>query len=249
MANKENLVTHVGTLMKNLPELHDIEFKVGFNLNENTFFQKLIQKDLLEKGVRVKPVDYFRALGFLSYFTGVIEDDYNVCDNLVTISKKLREVEKKAGLDGEYAYVKLGTVVMEAGLCAQERGNEHYSDPLTIEAIRSRFENQGPIVDFGSENLRKADPYYIAMGHKVYDTVSEERREFLEGVSSRGDLIALIFSDCIMGVLDDKNYISNINQTLSGKNYFGASAAAMEGLRKEASLPKLESFIGDIKDA
>ena len=92
MTTKQDLATRVGTLVKNLPELHDVEYKVVYNLHENTFFQKLISEKVL-KDVRVRPVDYFKALVFLTYFTGVIEEDYTVCENLVKISKALREEE------------------------------------------------------------------------------------------------------------------------------------------------------------
>jgi len=129
MKNKQDLEVHVGTLLKNLPEQHDIEFKVGFNLHSNTFFQKLVSKELIEKGVRIHTDDFYKGLVFLDYFCGVIENDYRVCDNLVKISKALRKAEKEKGEDKNASYLKLGVVVEEATLCAKENSDD-YSDGI-----------------------------------------------------------------------------------------------------------------------
>lgn len=192
MKSKQNLAERIGLLLKNLPELHDREYTVGFNMHENTFFRKLVSDALLEKGVRVKPADYFKALLFLDYFSGVLEDDYKVCDNLVTISKKLREDEKASGKNTNASYLNIETVVEEAGLCAAEREAGFYSSKPRLKAIRKMYDSCNAKVDFGSPSIRKGEPYYEAIGLKVCELVSEKRRNMLENAASRAEVLALV---------------------------------------------------------
>ena len=233
-----DLATRVGTLVKNLPELHDVEYKVGFNLHENTFFQRIVSKELLKKGVRVQPLDYFKALVFLDYFTGIIEDNHKVCDNLVAISKALRKDEKEAGENRGASYLNLSTVIAETGLYAKEK-----QDDLDVDAVKSRYNSQ-PAVDFDS--AKKPDPYYKAMGAMVSALV--QRKELLENIASRADLGAVVFTDAVLGILKDPNYQSKVNEALAKKDYLNASLIALEGLSKEVSLEDIGSFIGDDKN-
>ena len=246
MKNKQDLRSRIGTLVKNSPDLHNLEYQVGINLHTTTFFQKMVSKEVLEKGVRIKPVDYFKALVFLDYFTTVIEDNYKLCDNLLTLSKTLRKQEtdkdvKDMGKDS--SYLRFNLVVADAGLCAKEKGIDYYSKEPHIKNVRKRYENLKYTVDFKSSSLRKVDPYYEAIGQMVCDLVDEKAQIQLKNVTSRIEVGAVMFTGSIFGMLKDANYKSKVNEALRRKDYFEASLSALDSLSKEISLSQIEAYI------
>ena len=50
---------HAGELVKNMQNIHDKEWSVVFNLHENTFFQKIVNKEVLEKGYHAMDEEAF----------------------------------------------------------------------------------------------------------------------------------------------------------------------------------------------
>ena len=94
MTTEEKTLNHLGTLIKNIKPLHDFEAEVGFNLHSLTFFKRLVPKEIMDKNVRVRPDAFYKGLIFLDYFCNIIADNYDVCDNLIVISKSLRKLEK-----------------------------------------------------------------------------------------------------------------------------------------------------------
>jgi len=239
---------HIGLLVKNLAPMHDLEYKVTFNLHENTFFQKLIPKEILEK-IRVKPADYFKSLMFLDYFSRIIENDYSVCDNLENMSKALREEEKERGEDnGEngLSYLNMCTVVLEAGLWANEKqldSGKKMSRGKELDEMKKRYAQEKRI-DFNSPNARKTEPFYEGIGEMVCDQIGGKMKPFLENISSRAELGALVFADSVLACLNDKNYSAKIFGKLSNKDYFSASLDAFELLARESSISKIKSTIG-----
>jgi hypothetical protein len=237
----------VGTLVKNLDNLHETEYKVVFNLHENTFFQKLIPIEVLEK-IRVRAIDYFKALLFLGYFSKIIANDYSVCDNLETISKAIRDVEREKGeYKGESgaSYLNLETVVLEAGVWTKEKqiGSEkNIPARKAIEETKKRYKSEKQI-DLNADNTRKIDCFYEGIGEMVCSQVSEKTKPFLEQSSSRADIGALVFADSILTFLRDKQYETAVYNKLANKDYLSASLIALKGLLKEASVSRIESAI------
>ncbi len=230
---KERTLHHLGSMLKNMPELHDREYKVGLNLDENTFFQKLVSEELLVKGVRVEAANYFRGLLFLDYLTGVIEDDYEICDKLVKTSKKLRKAEKE--LDQQHreaSYMQLGAVIMAVGQLTKERDYD-------VQAIKQRYDAKKADVDLA----READPYYSALALRVYDLVDEKRAVLLEKVTSRTELQAVVFTDCALEMLETPEYRDGVNDSLHAKDYFTATIIALKGLNEEVTEEKLEKLL------
>ena len=246
---------HVGILLKNLPNLHESEYKVGYHLHENTFFQKCAQKEILDKGVRISPVDYFKGLVLLSHYCGIIEDDYQICDNLLMISKAIREAEKKKDEDKGASFVALDIVVEEVGLrayetCIKMKDENYYTNPAVVEKVRDRYERRIGRVNFGNAgdpdaagSPRRIDPYYMAMGQLMCDMMSTERRFLLDKVSSRGELEAVIYTDCLMNSLQDGNYRIRVEEGLGKNDYLMASLIATEGLSKEASESRMKTLM------
>lgn len=238
---------HIGTIVKNLTPLHDLEYKVVFNLHENAFFQKLVSKDVLER-VRVKPEDYFKALIFLDYFTRVIDNDYSVCDNLENISKALREQERERNEDkGEKgpSYLTLETVVFETGIFAKEKRLKAGKKDITkreANEIKKRY-SQEEQIDLNSPDSRKLDLFYEAIGEMVSNQISDNIKPYLSGVQSRADLGALVFVDSVFGYVDDKTTMQQANKELAVNNYYSASLIALKTLMKQASISKIKSSI------
>ncbi len=229
-----NLEERIGTLIKNIPTMHETEYEVRFNLHENTFFKKLAPEEILGT-VRIKAVDYFKSIVFLSYFSRIIEGNYQICDNLVKISKAVRAEEKENGKDSGASYLPITAVVLETGLYSQ---GKNYSREKTN--IKNRYSSNLSTVDL-SNPTRQGEPYYEAIGKMVCDMVSDERKDYFNSVSSRREIEALVFTDCTLNVITDAKCKSKANNLLKKKDYFGASMAAFEGLRKEASLAALQS--------
>lgn len=241
---------HLGTIVKNLEPLHNLEYKVVFNIAENTFFQKLVSKEVLDK-VRIRPKDYLKSLLFLDYFSRVVANDYAVCDNLENISKairdKEREEEQKTGKDsGESgaSYLSLETAVYETGLWAKERD-------LTIAKckkkqigapIKQRY-NHDKVVDLKSKDLRELDLFYEGIGEMVVQQLSDKIKKYSLGVSGRADIGALIFTDSVLTYLKDKTLANKILQDLENKKYYEASISALNSLAAEASLDNIKSSL------
>ena len=232
----QNLAERVGALIKNMPFKHSTEYKVQFNLQENTVFQKLISVDVIEKGVRIKPEQYFKGLIFLTYFTEVIENDPQVCDNLVAISKNLREEEKKRNINNSASYLEMDFVMLETGLGIHDHGDGHYTKEKT--AIKARY-----AAGAGEISLdRQVDPYYIAIGKMVYDMVSDQHKPLLEKVCSRSELGALIFVDSILGVLKNADEKAQLEAKLNSGEYLGGSIAGAEALGRVANIDDAEGL-------
>lgn len=247
MKTEQELITKIGTLIKNSPDLHNLEYEVGINLHTTTFFQKTVSKKVLDKGIRVKPVDYLKALVFLDYFTSVIEDDCRICDNIIEISKVLRKEPKdtdvKEDMSEDPSYLSLDTIVADAGLCAKEKGDDYYSIEPNIKNVRERYESLKETVDFKSGSIRKADLYYEAIGQMICDLVEEKTKPQLKEANSRIEVGAIVFTDSIMNILKDTNYRSKVNKMLEDKEYFEASLTALDGLSKEISIENMQDYI------
>jgi len=244
---KENENKHIGALLKSLKPLHNLEYKVVFNLHENTFFQKLVSKDVLDK-VRVRPIDYFKSLVVLDYFTRIMNNDYNVCDNLENLSKALRDKEKEKGVeDGEggVSYLSLDTVLFETGVFVNENRLKSGKKDITKKEeseIKKRY-SQEEKFDLNSSGVRKLDPFYEAMGEMVCSQVSDNVKLYLIEANSRADLGAIVFSDSVLGVLEDDASKKEIYDKLSAKDYYSASLSALKSLMKESSLAKIGKAI------
>ena len=238
---KEN--EHIGIILKNLKPLHNLEYKVVFHLHENTFFQKLISKEVLDK-VRIRPEDYFKSLITLDYFSRIIDKDYGVCDNLENLSRILREKEKESGVeDGEKgnSYLSLESAVFEIGAFINEKRLSSKNKEISKKEegeIRNRY-SQGEKVDLSSPNTRKLDNFYEAMGEMVSSQASEKARAYLEKVNSREDIGAIIFSDSVLGVLENESSKKDIYSKLDKGDYCSASISALNALMKESTLEKI----------
>jgi len=243
MATKQPLPVHVGTILKNSTELHDIEYEVSFSIYINTFFKRMISEELLgkEKGVRIYSEDFYKGLIFLDYFCGVIEGNYAVRDNLVTLSKKLRELEKEKKLDNELSYLRLEAVIGEAGLYAQDHEPDYYSNKATVKSIEERYTQKHIPVD--TSTAIRADPYYEALGLMVCDMISDANKPLVENVSSRVELQAFVCCDLIINYLQDKTATSRINDALSQKEYLKASLQSIEALAQYVDKDKLSDQI------
>lgn len=230
MAKEQTSREHAGELVKNLQNLHDKEWDVVFNLHENTFFQKMVKKEVLEKGVRVKPEDYFKALVFLNYFCGTLKNDYTVCDNLVRISKVLREDEKARGEDGKASYLSLEAVVLGSVMVAKERLLENKQTSYTAKEkkeIQERYKTETPV-----SITRKLDPYYEAIGEMVCSLVDKNLKPYLREISRRTDIEALVFTNAVLPLLN-KAESEEVYDSLQKKDYFLASMSAFDILLKK----------------
>ncbi len=237
---------YIGTLVKNFEPLHDLEFKVTFCLHENVFFQRLISKDVQQR-VRVRPVDYFKALIFLDYFSKVIDNDYAVCDNLENLSKALRDQERAKGEDkGEAgpSYLNLETVVFETGIFAKEKQLKSRKEMTKKQEaeVRKRYQ-QEKSVDLSDPNSRKPEPFYEAIGEMVISQLSDKTKPYMMGVKSRADLGALVFVDSVLSYFTDKQLEQDVTAELSKNNYFSASLTALKALAKVSSMDKIKSAI------
>lgn len=236
--SEEQTINHLGVLAKNLPALHTIEYKVGFNLHDNTFLQKMIPKDLLEKGVRIIPEDYFRGLVFLSYFSEIMSGDYACCTNLVTLSKALRKHEKETGVDGTASYLHLGAVVVETGLYAKE-----HLGTMPLQDIVTRYEQKMGAVDFAAPTLRAIEPYYLGIGQMLYDLVPGEKQPLLSTIQARADVWALVFTECVLSTFPHAPYKSAVEELEAKHDYLQASLASINGLQGDVTLDHLEKMI------
>ncbi len=250
MKNNESLslTDRIGTIVKNLPNLHNTEYTAGINLHTTTLFQKMISKGVLEKELRIKSVDYCKALIFLNYFTEVLENNYTSCDNLSTISKVLREGNEEELADSEIDpqempwYLGIRTVVAEVALSAKEKGKEHYSK-TEKDNIEKRYNERNHYVDFSSQSIKKSEPYYKAIGQMLLDIAGKDAEKHLENTSSKVELEAIIFTSIISGILKDASCKSKVDDELQKKNYLCASILAIESLSQEISQSTLQSYI------
>lgn len=250
MKKQESPREYLGRLVKNLQPLHGTEYKVVFNLHENTFFQKIVPKEILEKGVRIRPIDYFKALVFLNYYTRIIEDNYQVCDNLVTLSKVLRKEERESGKDGEASYLSLEAVVLESAIltkerCFKKRKNICFDKKEKQEIVKRYLAESSLNLD--SPGIRKLDPYYEAIGEMLCALVEDKIKPYLSEISRRTELEALVFTNSILPLLNAKES-KEIYDNLSRKDYLSASLIALDKIVKKVSISQLKSAIANKND-
>lgn len=243
---------NVGTLLKNFSSKHTREYAQGLTLDENTILQKLVSEGILtarinmkhkdgktrtHTGIRVESESYLKALIFLDYYSTVVDESMSACNYLITLAIKLRELSQESGnlvLD-----LNLETVVLEVGLVAQQRYSEspNSSQP---DNIAQRYIHNNAFI--GNAHLRKIEPYYQAIGLRVVEMLSPERRQYFDGVANRSDLEAVIFTDCVLGVLKNQQTIDLIKQDIP-ENKLKASITALDAIRKEATLERLRTAI------
>lgn len=237
---------HLGALIKNMDCLNDLEYKVVFNLPENIFFQKLVPKEILEK-VRVRPEDYLKALLFLDYFSRIILDNYTACNNLENLSRairdKEREKEQKEGLPDKWdrgsSYLSLDVVVLESGLCFQERQISEKRKTIDKQKIKRRYAKEKRF----DPTARKLDPFYEGIGEMVYSKASDRMKKYFGSVSSRAEIGAVIFADSVLACLKDSRVEAEVCKRFDAGDYLEASMIALEHLAKGASLAKLSPLI------
>jgi len=244
----------IGTLLKNLPVKHTREYTQGLTLDENTFLQKLISEDVLtakikmqhedgktrtHAGIRVKSENYLKALVFVDYNSTVLDESTSICENLITLAIKVRELKHKEDSDKIVLDLNLETVVLETGLIAQQRSSES-PDSSQPNNITRRYNQNNAFI--GNSPLRNIEPYYQALGLRIVEMVSPERRQYLDDVTSRLDLGAVIFTDCVLGVLKDQETIDLIEKDLS-ENKLKASISAFYAIRNEATVERLSDAI------
>jgi hypothetical protein len=244
MKAKKSISKYVGHLIKNVPNHHELEFDRVFNLHETTFFQKMVPQEILEKGPRIEPENYLRALTFLSYYGRVIENNYNVCDNLVTISKALRKDEKEKGEDNQASYLDFKAVVLESALYTKERLMTKKKNSITSteeKQLKKVYETE-KATDLDAKGSRKPDLYYEAIGEIICSFVSEDNKVLLEKAKRRTELEAIVFTDSILPLLS-KNDAKQVQSKLSGNNYFEASIAALNKLINQTEESDLRSLV------
>jgi len=218
---KESLEQRMGKLLKNMPDENKTDYMVAFNFNHNTFFHKLIGKNVLERDMYIEPDDFFKGLVFVDYLTNALSGEEKVVDNLSYIYTEIKKKKKDAKLN-------LELILLETGLYVKEKDDFFKKE---MNSIRKRYNNDSK-VDFSSKDLKPADPYYESMGHMVCDLVGDENKEELENVESRNELKALVFSDCIYNHLSEEDAKKNIKEKIKKKDFLGASIAALEELTK-----------------
>jgi len=240
----QEICRHLGHLLKNASNCHNIEFERVFTLNENTYFQKMISEEILKKGPRIRPQDYLKSLAFLEYHGSIIENDYTVSDNLVTISKALRKTEREKGEDGMASYLNLKTVIIESALFTKERLKKQNKKSITLRGgkeIEKRYLAE-PVIDLTSETARKPDLYYEAIGTMMCDFISKKNQYLLERTKRKTELEAMIFTDSILPILTNAE-AKTVYDHLLKYDYFNASISAFNKLIQKVNKSDLESVI------
>lgn len=232
---EKNLMEQIGKILKNTPELHDTEYEVGFNMHTNTFFRKMVSKEVIDKGVRMGSDDFYKGLVVLNYYCTILQNDYSVCDNLVKISKTLRKHEKDMGKDEMLSYLTLDMLTSELGLYAQENNNSS-----GLKAIESRYSSFGNIK---TGDLKEADPYYQSISQMAYDLSSPTLSKYFTGAKSRSDIESVVFCDALWKNIKDEKIKVSIDEELKKEEYLKASMIALDGLKKEADRDKLLTLI------
>jgi len=234
MEKKQEVVSRLGSLLKNIPYEHGKEYDKVFNLAHNTFFQKMIPLKIVECGFDIETERYFGLMIFLDYFTNVLLGEDRVLNNLRSIYKNMKEKDEKFSVSSNL-------VVLESALTAKEfvmenksKIGKNYFRECTAE-IRKRFNQQNHVLDFSSGSMRKTDPYYNAVGLMIYDLFSDESKEELLHVSGKQGLKALLFTDYASKYLKDKNLRDGIKESIRKHDYFTASVMTIDELQREAT--------------
>ncbi|MBI5149050.1 hypothetical protein HZA33_05200 [Candidatus Pacearchaeota archaeon] len=232
-----SLEKYLGTLIRNLPNVNDMEFKVAFGLHSNTFLQKLVAESTIKKGVRIKRDDFYKGILFMDYYL-MLEGD-KICDNLILVSKALRKVEKEQENEEEddegLSYFDLKAIMLEAGMYSQQM-NVNYKNKF--DEFKTVYEKSRKA---DMKNAKEADLYYEAVGKMISDVVSKKRKEFLLGAESRRDLEALVFTDCILEGFNLTD--ETVESMLYNKKFLDASLYSLDKLRKTVTLDQLKQYM------
>lgn len=250
MKDKQNLIGKLGALAKNFSNLHSIEPDSMLDLNTTTLLQKIISKDLIDAGVRVKPKDYLKSLVLLEYFSGIIKGDYTACKNLAKISGKIRETEDEEDMSVDpherNSYLTLPVVIAEVALCANEK-EDTYSDKASLKKIKARYQNHDIKVDLSSPNSKKPELYYDAIGQMILDVTSKSVESYLEKVSSRAELSSLIFTGHALDMIKSDSQKSKVKNALEKEDYFSASLEALKGIMNDITISVIDKYISNLE--
>jgi hypothetical protein len=234
VGQSETIIRKLGHLLKNVENMNDKEYRHGFQMQTNTFRQKLVPISIIENDLQVKPDDYLKSLLFLDYAVNVVFEK----DRLIYNLSELQKVMPRASSYSERRIIEMPMVIMETGLAAEEvRG---LLKKANVSKMKGRYErgNTTP----GKSACKKPDPYYLGVATMVYDMVSDRSKAELLRVRGRNDLKALLFADTIMLYLESPSSRTKILKSLK-TDFFDASIVALAELQKEASVEGLKKYL------
>ncbi len=214
----------LGAMLKCAEVGDEFEYRFMFDLTANTFLQKLIPKNVMDRKLNLAPGEFFRSLLVLSFAATVFDSGKKLLDNVEVISKELLKLNRKATLP-------LGLIVTEIALHAAEH------DVLDQEReCRKRFERL--------DNRRCAcdaaaiDPYYEAVGFMLGEQLA--MKDGAARAGSKGQYQAAVFADAFMPQM--KKGADGVAARLLKGDYWEASIQALRSCSKTATLEDLESY-------
>jgi hypothetical protein len=157
-------------------------------------------------------------------------------------------VEKDQNADKGISYLPLNVIIGELALSAKEKKDDYYINPLVQESITKRYNTYGSPMDFSAGSIRKADPFYEAMGQMIVDMVSDEIKPFFKHTVSKADIGALVFVDGVYSMLNSHEKKKSIKTALTrGTSLLSTSLLSLgfiaEEMTKEGQYTNIMSFV------
>jgi hypothetical protein len=241
--NNQNLSIEeiIGNVMKNSENFQNLDQEIVekghiygmYNFHETTFINKMITGEIfgkINKGIMIVPQDYFRSLVFLSYFYKVLVPDEKIFDDLVVLSKIVKN-------DDPLSSLKLEAVVFESGLIL--RGNENQGKTLAQKKMKENYQAYE-----GKQDTRPGDNYYSALGKMVSDMVDDERRKYFVKVKTKSDIQAMVFIGSVYKTLGNLYNDKKISESLDQGEYLKASILCLDEMKKKCEQGNLLNSLG-----
>jgi len=229
----------IGYFLKKIPNMSNKEFSMNFDPVETVFMQKLVTESTINKRIILRQEDYFKGIVFIDYLTKVLIDDNGFTDELYGLSEDIEKINPLLDPD-------MGILVRYAGFYFASNVRKKYF--LKPEAIKinseQKYRRGNTTVPYEYNNLKNLDPFYDALGKKVYTLLQDKDvKEQAESFDGLNDLRALIFVDCVLPFLENKKYQEDVVDTVKQGDYYNASFKALQYISKEAISKPLEEHI------
>ena len=232
----------IGYFLKKIPNTSNREFSMNFDPVETVFMQKLVSSRTMDKRIVLRMEDYFKGIVFIDYFTRVITNDNGFTDELYDLAQELENINPLLDPD-------MGILTRYAGIYYVSNVKKKYflKPQNIIENSKRQYREGNRNTRSHFTCLKKLDPFFQAVGKKVYDLIEDEDvKAEMKNFKGLNDLKALIFVDCILPYLEKARNKTEVLSKVKAGKYYEASMKAVSCISKEATSKSFKDYIKEI---
>ena len=215
----------IGWLLERTSNESSKIYRINFDPLQMTFLHKMVSEDVLNEKIVVTKDDYFKSVVFIDYLTGVLLNSNSICKTFQKFEQRLEEKNEFLDPDLElivkYSAVNFATKLGEKLVL---KGSVDYRSHKR----RFNSKNESPSEEYTLFSC--VNPLYEQLGMMVLGLIDDDQLKLASvDVTGRYELKSLIFTDAVIGFLDEPDK-QPIYELIKQEKYFKASVKALETL-------------------